>query len=161
MCSRYSDGINSAMAISSSRKQREEFEVNINDSVSQQEQDDTEPVQGAETTAIANAATDSHTNKRERKLRNIILSITVIIVAAIVIITSIRVWNNHKAAAAESSPEALAQPYQQLQQVANKPANATKQGGLRAYTKAQYKPQGADGGSLRGLFVPILRQVDL
>ncbi|MDF7641085.1 hypothetical protein PT279_05715 [Bifidobacterium sp. ESL0784] len=135
--------------------------MNINDSVSQQEQDDTEPVQGAETTAIANAATDSHTNKRERKLRNIILSITVIIVAAIVIITSIRVWNNHKAAAAESSPEALAQPYQQLQQVANKPANATKQGGLRAYTKAQYKPQGADGGSLRGLFVPILRQVDL
>ncbi|WEV58432.1 thioredoxin domain-containing protein [Bifidobacterium sp. ESL0728] len=110
-----------------------------NNNVEEPEQDVPETIQEAGTTEAGEIRPDTH-SKKERKLRNVILTITVIIVVAIVVVTGVKVWNSHKAAVAESSPEALSKSYEQLQH-ANTPENATKQGGLRSYTKAQYNPK--------------------
>ncbi|WEV66821.1 thioredoxin domain-containing protein [Bifidobacterium sp. ESL0769] len=117
-----------------------EIEVNTDNNVEEPVRAETEPIQEAGTAAPGGEKPEAHA-KKERKLRNVILIITAIIVVAIVAGTGIRVWNSHKAAVAESSPEALSKSYAQLQHVTNKPANATKQGGLRAYSKTKYNPK--------------------
>ncbi|WEV63485.1 thioredoxin domain-containing protein [Bifidobacterium sp. ESL0732] len=108
-----------------------------NESVKDPEPSDAEPSAETETALSNDATTDSH-HKKERRLRNIILTVTAVLVVVIITITSVTVWKNHKKAVDESSPQALQESYEQLQQVSSKPLNATDKGGLRAYPKAQY-----------------------
>ncbi|WEV71936.1 thioredoxin domain-containing protein [Bifidobacterium sp. ESL0790] len=78
---------------------------------------------------------------RKSHQRLIIGAITTVIVVALIAVIGVTAWRNHQKAQDANSPQALSEAYTALQNVSQKPAGATKQGGLPAYNKAKRNPQ--------------------